>query len=153
MLGQRIITAIVLLVLLTAVLLSGSDLIVKITLAMFFAAAVWESLRLFSIQRALPLSLIAVPVLFWALTTQTPVDIFNLAMICVLIWAMRFFPALKFGLPTTDGARGNLFTLVFLLTLLGCFISLYALYQRSVIFLISHMMLNEWHFQVLFLKH
>ncbi len=139
MLGQRIITAIVLLVLLTAVLLSGSDLIVKITLAMFFAAAVWESLRLFSIQRALPLSLIAVPVLFWALTTQTPVDIFNLAMICVLIWAMRFFPALKFGLPTTDGARGNLFTLVFLLTLLGCFISLYALYQRSVIFLISAM--------------
>ena len=37
MLGQRIITAIVLLVLLAAVLLSGSDLIVKITPA--FAAA------------------------------------------------------------------------------------------------------------------
>ena len=139
MLGQRIITAVVLLILLAAVLLSGSDLIVKITLAVFFAAAVWESLRLFSINRALPLSLISVPVLFWALATQTPVDIFNLALICVLVWSMRFFPSLKFGLPTTDGARGYLFTLIFLLTLLGCFISIYVLYQRSVLFLISAM--------------
>lgn len=139
MLGQRIITAIVLLVLLAAVLLSGSAVIVQSTLAIFFAAAVWESLQLFSIRRALVLSLFSVPILFWALSTQSTVDVFNLALICVLIWAMRFFPALKFGLPTTDGARGNLFTLVFLLTLLGCFISLYVLYQRSVVFMISAM--------------
>jgi len=139
MLKQRIITAIILLVLLAAVLLSGSNFIVMSTLAVFFAAAVWESLQLFAIRRALVLSLFSVPLLFWVLTTQTPVDIFNVAVICVLIWAMRFFPALKFGLPTTDGARGNLFTLVFLLTLLGCFISIHALYQRSVLFLISAM--------------
>lgn len=139
MLRQRVATAVVLLILLAAVLLSGSKIIVSLALALFFAAACWESLRLFHVQRALLLSLLSVPVLLWSLATQTSVDILNLAAICVLIWSMRFFPALKFGLPTTEGARGHLFTLVFLLTLLGCFISMYVLYQRSVQYLISAM--------------
>ena len=56
MLRQRVLTAIVLLLVLAGVLGSGSLLAFYLTLAIFFGAACWESLRLFEIPWALPLA-------------------------------------------------------------------------------------------------
>ena len=57
MLRQRVITAVVLLVLLGAVLGSGSAIAFVLTLAIFFGAACWEALKLSGMRFALPLAL------------------------------------------------------------------------------------------------
>lgn len=138
MLRQRVITAIVLLLLLAAVLGSGSLLAFHLTLALFFGAACWEALRLFGVRRALPLAVLAAVVLPW-LADRASGEWVPLAALCVMLWALRFVPALKVGLPPTAGARGSLFTVVYLIALLGCFVAIAGLWQRSVLFLVSAM--------------
>ncbi len=138
MLKQRVITAVALLALLAVVLGSGSLLAFHLTLAVFFGAACWEALRLFGVRRAVPLALLAALLLPW-LADRAPAEWVPLAALCVLLWALRFAPALKFGLPPTGGARGSLFTAIYLLALFGCFISIAALWQRSVMFMVSAM--------------
>lgn len=138
MLRQRVITAVVLLLVLAGVLSSGSLLAFYLTLAVFFGAACWESLRLFNVRLALPLA-IAAALLLPLMADRSPGDWTALAALCVLIWALRFVPALKFGLPPTGGSRGYLFAIVYLLSLLGCFIAIAGLFQRSPVFLLSVM--------------
>ncbi len=138
MLKQRILTAIVLLALLAAVLGSGSLLAFYLTLAVFFGAAVWEALRLFNVKRAIPIAVVAAALLP-ALADRAPAEWLPLSLLCVLIWVLRFAPALKIGLPTSEGARGSLFTTIYLLALFGCFIAIAGLFQRSVVFLVSAM--------------
>ncbi len=138
MLRQRVLTAVALLVLLAVVLGSGSLLAFHLTLAVFFGAAVWEALRLFAVRRALPLAVIAA-FLLPLLADRAPAEWQPLALLCVLIWALRFTPALKLGLPPAEGARGALFTIIYLLTLFGCFIAIAGLWQRSVAFMVSAM--------------
>jgi len=138
MLRQRVITAIVLLVVLAGVLSSGSLLAFYVTLAIFFGAACWESLRLFEVRLAMPLA-IAAALLLPLMADRSPNDWTALATLCVLIWGLRFAPALKFGLPPTGGPRGYLFVVVYLLALFGCFIAIAGLFQRSAVFLISAM--------------
>ena len=146
MLGQRIATAIALLVLLALVLVSGSQLAFVITLAVFFGAACWEGLKLFKIFHPLPLALAGAIILLLILNNRTSVNPVTLSALCVLIWALRFVPALKYGLPDAAGARGRLFTLVYMLALLGCFIAIAALFQRSGVYMISAMAMksSEW---------
>ncbi len=138
MLKQRVVTAIALLALLAAVLGSGSLLAFHLTLAAFFGAACWEALRLFGVRRAVPLAAVAALLLPW-LADRAPAEWIPLAALCVLLWALRFAPVLKFGLPPTGGARGALFTAIYLLALFGCFIAIAALWQRSVMFMVSAM--------------
>ncbi len=138
MLKQRVITAVGLLVLLAVVLGSGSLLAFHLTLAVFFGAACWEALRLLGVRGAVPLALAAAALLPW-LADRAPAEWVPLATLCVLLWALRFAPALKFGLPPTAGARGALFTAIYLLALFGCFIAIAALWQRSVMFMVSAM--------------
>ncbi len=138
MLRQRIITAIVLLLLLAVVLGSGSALAFHLILALFFGAACWEALRLFGVRRAIPLSLLATLMLI-LLAGRANDEWIPLASLCVLLWALRFAPALKFGLPPTAGARGALFTAVYLIALFGCFVAIAGLWQRSVLFMVSAM--------------
>ena len=138
MLKQRVMTAIVLLALLAAVLGSGSLLAFYLTLAVFFGAAVWEALRLFQVRRAIPIAVVAA-VLLPLLADRAPAEWLPLALLCVLVWALRFAPALKVGLPPAEGARGSLFTTIYLLALFGCFIAIAGLFQRSVAFLVSAM--------------
>ena len=138
MLRQRVLTAVVLLLVLAGVLGSGSLLAFYLTLAIFFGAACWESLCLFEVRLALPLA-IAAAMLLPVMADRSPGDWTALATLCVLIWALRFVPALKFGLPPTGGPRGYLFAIVYLLSLFGCFIAIAGLFQRSALFLISAM--------------
>ena len=138
MLRQRVVTAVVLLLVLAGVLGSGSLLAFYLTLAIFFGAACWESLRLFGVRLALPLAVVAALLLPLA-ADRAPGDWSTLAALCVLIWVLRFVPALKLGLPPTGGPRGLLFAIVYLLSLFGCFIAIAGMFQRSAIFLISAM--------------
>lgn len=138
MLRQRVLTAVALLVVLAVVLGSHSVLAFRITLAIFFAAACWEGGRLLKIPRALVLGVLG-GVLLLLMLAGPPRDWTSLALLCVLIWALRFAPALKFGLPPEEGARGLLFAAVFFMALLGCFISIAELLQRSPVFLLSAM--------------
>lgn len=138
MLKQRVITAIALLALMAVVLGSGSLLAFHLTLAVFFGAACWEALRLFGVRRALPLALAAAVLLPW-LADRAPAEWMPLSALCVLLWALRFVPALKLGLPPTGGARGSLFTSIYLLALFGCFIAIAGLWQRSIMFMVSAM--------------
>lgn len=138
MLRQRVITAVVLLLLLGAVLGSGSALAFHLTLALFFGTACWEALRLLGVRRAIPLSVLAALVLI-LLADRATDEWIPLASLCVMVWALRFAPALKFGLPPTSGARGTLFTAVYLIALFGCFVAIAGLWQRSIIFMVSAM--------------
>ena len=138
MLRQRVITAVVLLLLLGVVLGSQSSLAFHLTLALFFGAACWEALRLFDVRRAIPLSVLATLFLM-LLAGRANNEWIPLASLCVLLWALRFAPALKFGLPPTVGTRGALFTALYLIALFGCFVSIAGLWQRSVIFMMSAM--------------
>lgn len=138
MLRQRVLTAVVLLSVLAGVLGSGSLLAFYCTLAIFFGAACWEGLRLFGVRLAVPLSVVAA-VLLPLMADRAPGEWTALSALCVLIWALRFVPALKLGLPPTGGARGSLFAMVYLLALLGCFIAIAGLFQRSAVFLVSVM--------------
>lgn len=136
MLRQRVLTAIALLALLAVVLGSQSLLAFRVTLAVFFAAAVWESLRLLQVRIALPAAAVAGIVLL-ILASGPGWNWKPLAALCTLIWALRFFPALKLGLPTHEGARGLLF--VFMIALFGCFVSIAAVFEHSPVYLISAM--------------
>lgn len=138
MLRQRIITAVALLVLLAAVLGSGSLLAFRMTLSVFFAAACWESFRLLKIALALPFAAVGGILLLLLISGPHPAWT-PLALLCVVIWVLRFVPALRFGLPSEEGVPGLLFAAVFFLALLGCFISIAVLFQRSPVFLVSAM--------------
>lgn len=138
MLRQRVFTAIALLALLAFVIGSESLLAFRVTLTVFFAAAVWESLRLLQVRIALPAAAVAGIVLL-ILASGPNWNWKPLAALCVLIWAIRFFPALKLGLPALQGARGLLFVFVFMIALLGCFVSIAAVFEYSPVYLISAM--------------
>ena len=138
MLRQRVITAIALLALLAAVFGSGSLLAFRVTLSVFFAAACWESFRLLKVGLALPFAAVGGVLLLLLVSGPHPSWI-PLATLCVLIWVLRFVPMLKFGLPSEEGVPGMLFATVFFLALLGCFISIAVLFQRSPVFLVSAM--------------
>lgn len=138
MLRQRVLTAVALLALLAMVLGSQSLMAFRLTLAVFFGAACWESFRLLQVRRALPLGALGA-VLLLIMLADTGTDWTSLALLCVLIWALRFAPALKFGLPGEEGVRGLLFATIFFMALLGCFISMAELLQRSPLFLVSAM--------------
>ena len=138
MLRQRVLTAVVLLLLLAGVLGSGSLLAFYLTLAVFFGAACWESLRLLGVRGALPFA-VGAALLLPLMADRAPGDWSALATLCVLIWVLRFVPALKLGLPSAGGPRGFLFAMVYLLSLFGCFIAIAGMFQRSAVFLMSVM--------------
>ncbi len=139
MLVPRVITAVVLLALLGVVLGSGSPWAFMLTLALFFGAACWESMRLFKLRHALPAAVAAVVVLLVLLNGKVSINAVALSAVCVLIWALRFVPALKFGLPDPAGIRGLLFMLVYQLALMGCFVAMASLFAHSAVYMISVM--------------
>ena len=138
MLRQRVLTAIALLALLAVVLGSQSLLAFRITLSVFFAAAVWEGLRLLDVPKPLPVAVMG-GIFLLILASGPSWNWKPLATLCALIWAIRFFPALKLGLPTLQGARGLLFVFVFMIALLGCFVSIAAVFEHSPVYLVSAM--------------
>jgi phosphatidate cytidylyltransferase len=147
MLKTRILTVVVLLAVLLPVLFLNYFPAFALVAAIFFAAAIWESARLFG-QRAAGVYAVLWTALFaysiWGAGFEADTALFAL---CVLFWVVRFLPTLAMGLPAMPGQPGvrvvgnTLLNTMFTVALFGCFIAIVALYQHSPVYLLSVMAL------------
>ena len=142
MLGTRVITAVVLLVVLLALLASHSVLAVAVAAGIFTAAAAWEAARLF--KNRYPIAMAAVWTVLFALAVSrqsyvNPRALLTLMSLCVLIWAVRLAPSLMLGLPPLDGLGNKLLGGIYGVTILGCFVAILALFSHSPLYLFSVM--------------
>jgi len=139
MLRTRVITALVLLALLLGVLLSQSYTAFVAVMIVFFAAASWESFRLFkSSFPALGAALWTMAFAF-LLLWQRGADNRLLFGICAAIWALRFAPSLALGLPPVQSLSNRLLNGIYGVAIMGCFLAIAVLFQRSPLYLFSVM--------------
>ncbi|UMR29788.1 phosphatidate cytidylyltransferase [Massilia sp. MB5] len=142
MLKTRIITALVLLAVLLPALFLNYFPVFAAVLTVFFAAAAWESFRLFGNKRPL---LVAA---FWTVAfayTFLHAGGHSAAkfwlLLSLLIWLLRFIPTLKLGLPPLEGTGNVMLSLIYAVTLVGCFVAILTLYLHSATYLLSAMAL------------
>lgn len=141
MLKTRILTALALLAVLLPVLYFKNYTAFAVVASAFFGAAIWECFRLFNPgSKSAPL--IAA---FW---TAAFVYAFFLApgtdptfwfAISVLVWALRFTPSLKLGLPPLNSTGNTFLSLVYAISVVGCFAAIVTLYAYSPLYLLSVM--------------
>ena len=144
MLKTRVITAVVLLaVLLPVLFLRNMYAFAAVALA-FFGAAVWEAYRLVQPNSRFPVLVPAV----WTLAFAGPVLFGGVAFnslawwgLASLAWLLVFVPVLKTGLPPTDSGKGRLHGMLYMLTLVACFMAITALFRQSSGYLLSVMAL------------
>lgn len=143
MLKTRIITALALLALLLPVLFSNNFTAFALVVTAFFCAAIWEGFRLFNpnSKRALLIAAFwsaAFVYSFFLAERSSPVFWFAAS---VLIWAIRFVPSLKLGLPPLDGGGNTMLSMVYAVAIVGCFAAIVALFKHSPVYLLSVMAL------------
>ncbi len=139
MLKTRVITALVLMALLLALLFFNSFTAFALVAAVFFAAAAWESLRLFKSGHPMIGAAIwtaAFCFIVFGAHRFEPKVLFGL---CVAIWALRLAPSLAIGLPSPDGYGNRLLTGIYGVAILGCFMAIVALFKHSALYLFSVM--------------
>jgi phosphatidate cytidylyltransferase len=139
MLKTRVITAVVLLAILLAILSFNSFPVFAVAATIFFAAAMWESYRLF--DNRLPVFGAAIWTAVFAILAFRGVFSQSLLLygLCALIWALRLVPSLKFGLPPLQSIGNRLLTGIYSVAVLGCFGAILVLFQHSPIYLVSAM--------------
>jgi len=139
MLKTRVITALVLLAVLLSVLYSNSPVFFLAVTAAFFAAAAWETSRLF--RASLPVVSAVVWTILFALVIQLADagTIQLLFALCVAIWAIRLAPSLALGLPPVEKLGNRLLGVVYGISVLGAFIAIVALFHFSPLYLLSVM--------------
>jgi phosphatidate cytidylyltransferase len=142
MLKTRVITAVLLLAVLLPVLFSNYYPAVAVVVTLFFGAAAWEAFRLFRNRAAIVIAL------FWAGAFAYTFFLNNgleqarfWVAIGAAIWLLRFAPSLKLGLPPLEGVGNLMLSMVYVVTLVSCFVAILVLYQRSPVYLISAMAL------------
>ncbi len=135
------ITALALLALLLLVAYSGSYLAFVLVTALFFAAAMWECFRLFGNRQ--PVVGAAIWVVFFSIVIyyQSQMSTFWLFAFCAAIWALRLLPSLALGLPPLQGLNNRLLNGIYCIAILGCFVAILILFQRSPFYLLSVMAL------------
>jgi phosphatidate cytidylyltransferase len=144
MLKTRIITALALLAVLLPVLYFNNPMAFALVVTLFFGAATWEAFRLFNpgSTRALVISLFWTAafcyVFFYAEQRRAPLFWFAIS---VLVWAMRFAPSLKIGLPPLDSPGNALLSMTYAIALVACFAAIVTLYRHSPGYLLSVMVL------------
>ena len=139
MLKTRIITALVLLAVLLPVLYSNNYTAFAVVATVFFGAAIWECFRLFNPQstKAPIVAAFWTAAFVWAFFGPAhPNPVFWYA-ISLLLWALRFAPSLKVGLPALDSTANTLLSVVYAVSLVGCFAAIVALYAYSPLYLLS----------------
>jgi len=139
MLKTRIITAVVLLAVLLLAILSGSFFVFACLAALFFAGAAWEVLRLFRVRYEIPGALLWTAVFLWVAHGSSFKQSVVLCGVCVALWAIRLVPSLAIGLPRQDSAGSRVLAVVYGFALLGAFVALLMLYQRSALYMVSVM--------------
>ncbi|RJG06196.1 phosphatidate cytidylyltransferase [Noviherbaspirillum cavernae] len=139
MLRTRVATALVLLAVLLSVLFSRSFLFVTLVTAAFFAAAAWESFRLFGNKQPVIGALIWTAAFVFVLVKGDLSRTTLLFALCAAIWAIRLAPSLALGLPPMEGFRNRLLNGLYGIAILGCFIAIAVLFQHSPAYLLSVM--------------
>ena len=139
MLKTRVATAVVLLAVLVALMLSQSFSAVAVAAGLFFAAAAWEALRLFKARQALLVTSVWCVAFAFIVFQHAYTNARVLMLLCVLIWAVRLAPSLRLGLPPLDGLGNKLLSGIYGVAILGCFVAILALYARSPLYLLSVM--------------
>ena len=138
-LRTRVITALVLLTLLLAVLFSQSFLVFAIAATVFYAAAAWESFRLFKIRYPLVATALWTLAFVFMVFQDRFLSAPLLFALCVGIWAVRLFPSLAFGLPPLASVGNRILNTIFAVAVFGCFIAIAALYKHGPLYLLSVM--------------
>lgn len=139
MLKTRVITALVLLAVLLSVAFSQSFIFFVLVAAVFLGAAAWESFRLFRNNQPVIGSALWITAFFFIVFKGDISRATLLFTICTAIWALRLAPALAFGLPPVYGFANRLLNGIYGIAILGCFIAITVLFQRSPLYLLSAM--------------
>lgn len=138
MLRTRVITALVLLAVFVTLLYWNSFPAFALVAAIFFAAAVWESSRLFGSKRPI-VGASAWTVAFVLIGFHGGVLDGLLFGLCVAIWTIRLAPSLAVGLPSLEGVANRLLNAIYGIAILGCFVAILALFKHSALYLFSVM--------------
>jgi len=141
MLKTRIITALLLLAVLLPVLYFKNYVAFAVVVSVFFGAAIWECFRLFNpASRQAPIIAAFWTAAFaYAFFFKPGGDPTFWFAISVLLWALRFAPSLKLGLPAL-GSGGNTFlSLTYAIAVVGCFAAIVTLFSYSALYLLSVM--------------
>lgn len=139
MLRTRVITALVLLAILLLVLYSKSFAAFVLVTTVFFAAAAWESFRLFGNPHPIAGAVLWTAAFAFLLFQGDPSRATLLFGACAALWAVRLTPSLATGLPPTTGLGNRLLNAVYGIAILGCFIAIVALFNHSPLYLLSVM--------------
>ncbi|MBO9535691.1 phosphatidate cytidylyltransferase [Herbaspirillum sp.] len=139
MLKTRVITALILLAILLPILYFDYFPAFAMAVLVFFAAGAWECFRLFKSPRPAVWAVVwtlafSVILFFSGLPSVRP-----LYVLCVVLWAIRFAPALGLGLPKAEAFANRLLNGTYMLSILGCFVAIVDLFQRSPLYLLSVM--------------
>lgn len=140
-LKTRVITALVLLAILLAVLFSQSFIVFAIAATVFYAAAAWESSRLFQIKHPIPYAAFWTIIFILIVSQDRFLGATLLAALCTAIWVVRLFPSLALGLPPLATGGNHLLNAIYGIAVLGCFIAIAALFKHGPLYLISVMAL------------
>jgi len=142
MLRTRIITAIVLLAVLLPVLFLGPPAAVIALCTIFFAAASWECLRLFGHRLIVPATVVWAGIFVWLAYTGMPMQLMLVWAIGVLAWLVKFIPSLKFGLPDRSSGSNRIYSVMYLISILGTFLAILGFQrQYSTTYLLSVMLI------------
>lgn len=140
-LRTRVITALVLLAILIAVLYSQSFIVFAIAATAFYAAAAWESARLFQMKHPIPAAALWSVVFILIVSQDRFLGATLLAALCAAIWAVRLVPSLALGLPPLASVGNRLLNAVYAIAVLGCFTAIAALFRHGPLYLVSVMAL------------
>lgn len=139
MLKMRVITALVLLAVLLALLYFNSFPAFAIVAAIFFAAASWESARLFKAKTPALVAAVWTVVFAWIAFRNVSTDVRLLSGLCVAIWTVRLVPSLGMGLPPIESIGSRLLSVIYGVVILGCFVAILFLFTHSALYLFSVM--------------
>ncbi|SFC44360.1 phosphatidate cytidylyltransferase [Massilia yuzhufengensis] len=141
MLKTRILTALALLAVLLPVLYFNNTTAFAVVASSFFGAAIWECFRLFnpgSKSAALIAAFWSAAFIYAFFISPSPNPTFWFA-ISVLVWALRFAPSLKIGLPPLSSTANTLLSLLYAISVVGCFAAIVEMYRLSPLYLLSVM--------------
>ena len=139
MLRTRVITALLLLAVLLPILYFNYYPAFAVVSALFFAAAIWESSRLFSAGGKSALIWGGAALLLFAavLYVGSGPNIRLLFALCVAIWCLRFVPSLALGLPALASLGNRLVAGSYAIAIFGCFLAIVVLFHHSPMYLLS----------------
>ena len=139
MLKTRIVTALVLLAVLLPVLYSNNPTAFAVVASLFFGAAIWECFRLFNpgAKSAVAIAVAWTLAFAYAFFLREQGDPTFWFAIGALLWALRFAPTLKLGLPPLSSTPNTLLSLLYAISLVACFAAIVMLFQYSALFLLS----------------